>query len=191
MRNRTLVMLLTFITIAAMLVPGVLPASAQTAAPAGIAAGAAGETCQVVQPGPATAFDSYIKQERQDERQGTSIELKVKTETGKLMRSLLRFDLAFLPAGASVSSATLSLWVKEVRDGGATISAHRVASSWKETEVTWKARDKAAALLWSALGGDYDAATLDSETFVKDVKNYWATWNVTAAAAVWAIDSCQ
>ena len=77
---------------------------------------AAGDTCQVLQPGPATALDSYINQERQDERQGTSNELKVKTENGKLIAILLQFDLSFLPAGASVSSATLSLWVKEVRE---------------------------------------------------------------------------
>ena len=147
---------------------------------------AAGETCQVLQPGPATALDSYIKQEKQDERQGTSTELKVKTENGKLIRSVLKFDLSFLPAGASVSSATLSLWVKEVRDGGATIRAHQVTSSWKETEVTWKARDKAANLLWSSLGGDYDATILSSHTVTRDVKNYWATWNITAAAANWA-----
>ncbi len=190
MKNAPHTLLITIITILAMLFPA-LPASAQPAAmPAAVAFAApaapqAGETCTVLQPTPTTGLDSYIKQEMQDERRGTDIELKVKTESGKLMRSLLRFDLSSLPTDAIVSSATLSLWVKEVRDGNATIRAHQVTASWNEAEVTWKARDKAANLLWAGLGGDYNAAVLSSHNVVKDVKNYWATWNVTSATTGW------
>ena len=145
----------------------------------------AGQTCTVLQPGPAAAFDAYIKQDSPDSRLGGDNELRVKTESGKLNRSLLRFDLSTIPADAIVTSATLSLWVKEVKDGNVTISARQVTASWNEAEVTWKARDKAANLLWTAQGGDYSATALDTEPFVKDVKNYWAAWDVTTAAAAW------
>jgi len=156
--------------------------------PSAVAAAApqlAGQTCTVLQPGPVAAFDAYIKQDSPDSRLGGDNELRVKTESGKLNRSLLRFDLSVIPADAIVTSATLSLWVKEVKDGNVTISARRVTASWNEAQVTWKARDKAANLLWTAQGGDYSATALDTEPFVKDVKNYWAAWDVTAAAANW------
>ena len=144
-----------------------------------------GQTCEVFQPGPTAGKDAYIKQDKPDERRGGDSELRVKTESGKLNRSLLQFDLTSLPTGVVIDSASFSLWVKEVRDGNATIAAHQVTAGWNEAEVTWKARDKAAGLLWAAQGGDYDPATLDTEAFVKDVKNYWATWDVTTAAVAW------
>ena len=145
---------------------------------------AAGETCVVLQPGPSAMKDSYINQDKQDERRGTDSELRVKTESGKLNRALLQFDLSSIPTDAVVNSATLSLWVKEVKDGNVSINAHTLTNSWNEAQVTWKARDNAAKLYWTTLGGDY-SAVLDSEAFTKDVKNYWATWNVTSAAASW------
>ncbi len=162
------------------------PALAVVPAPAPAAAPAAGAlTCEVLQPAASVGADAYIKQDKQDERRGGDNELRVKTESGKLNRSLLRFDLSGLPAGSLIASATLSLWVKEVRDGNATINAHKLTNSWTEAEVTWKARDKAANQLWSTLGGDYNAVLIDSEAVVKDVKNYWALWNLTAAAQDW------
>ena len=164
MHNKSLTMIFTAIIIAAMLLPGVSAASVQAAPAAPVAVDvptAAGDTCQVLQPGPAACL-TPTSSRRSRRAPGHDTELRVKTETGKLKRALLQFDLSCLPAGATVSSATLSLWVKEVRDGGATINAHQVTSSWNEAEVTWKARDKAANLLWTSLGGDYDATVLSS-----------------------------
>jgi hypothetical protein len=153
--------------------------------PAGDSPAAAGDTCVVLQPGPATMNDSYLKQDRPDERRGTDTELRVKTENNKLNRTLLQFDLSSIPSDALVSSATLSLWVKEVKDGNVSINARALTNSWNEAQVTWKARDKAANLLWTTQGGDYDAGVLDTEALTVGAKNVWAAWNVTSAAAGW------
>ncbi len=190
-KNHTPLVIYIFVIFALLgsFITGWQPVSAAAASPvmAPVAAPQAGLACQTLQPGPTAARDAYIKQEKLDERQGGSNELKIKTENGKLIRSLLQFDLPAIPAGSVIGSATLYLWVKEVKDGGATIAAHQVTKSWNEAQVTWKARDKAANLLWTNLGGDYNfSAVLDSVTVVKDVKNYWADWDVTAAAASWA-----
>lgn len=153
--------------------------------PADASPTAAGETCVVLQPGPATMNDSYIKQDKPDERRGTDSELRVKTENTKLNRALLQFDLSSIPSDALVNSATLSLWVKEVKDGNVSINTRALTNSWNEAQVTWKARDKAANLLWTTQGGDYDAGVLDTEALTVGTKNVWAAWNVTSAAASW------
>jgi hypothetical protein len=143
-----------------------------------------GATCVLLQPGPTIATDAYIKEEKQDERRGGDNEMRIKTETGKLMRSLLKFDMTGIPTNAVISSATMSLWVKDATGGPVTINAHGITASWTEAEVTWKARNKATALLWGALGGDYDPAIV-STAVVDDVKNVWRSWNVTSLAANW------
>lgn len=161
------------------------PASAgslEPAAPQGPTA--AGETCVVFQPGPSSGKDAYIKQEKQDERRGGDSELRVKNESNKLKRALLQFDLSSIPASAIVTNATLSLYVKGASGGALTINAHRVTASWTELEVTWKARDKAASLLWTNLGGDYDAAVAGMAS-VDDTKDVWRSWTITSLADGW------
>ncbi|PKO23941.1 MAG: hypothetical protein CVU38_01610, partial [Chloroflexi bacterium HGW-Chloroflexi-1] len=149
-----------------------------TAAPQG------GVTCQVVQPGPTPGKDAYIKQDKVDKRHGGDSELRVKTENGMLNRSLLQFALPSLPAGTVIDSATLSLYVKDASGGSVNINAHRVTASWNEDQVTWKARDKAASLLWTNQGGDYDSAVAGSTT-VDDTKNVWRSWSVTGLVSGW------
>ncbi|MDQ1301130.1 MAG: hypothetical protein QG637_1051, partial [Chloroflexota bacterium] len=189
MKNVSHTLLITIITILAMLFPA-LPASAQPAAlPATAALAAptgtqAGETCTVLQPAPTVGVDAYIKKEKPDERRGTDTELRVKGEANKLKRALLKFDLSSLPTDAIVSSATLSLYVKGASGGALTINAHRVTPSWNEAQVTWKARDKAASQLWATQGGDYDAAVAAS-TVVDDTKNVWRSWSIGSLVSGW------
>jgi uncharacterized repeat protein (TIGR01451 family) len=189
MKNAPHTLLITIITILALLFP-TLPAAAQSAGmPAPVASAApgapqAGETCTVLQPMPVTGVDAYIKKEKPDERRGTDTELRVKGEANKLKRSLLRFDLSSLPSDAIVSSATLSLYVKGASGGALTINAHRVTQPWNEAQVTWKARDKAAGQLWTTQGGDYDAAVAAS-TVVDDTKNVWRSWSIGSLVAGW------
>ncbi|MGC8782732.1 MAG: DNRLRE domain-containing protein, partial [Anaerolineae bacterium] len=187
MRHAPHILVTTIITIVALLVPA-LPATAQpagtvvAAGPATIATPQAGGTCVVLQPGPAVGVDAYIKKEKPDERRGTDPELRVKGEANKLKRSLLKFDLSSLPTDATVSSATLSLFVTAASGGALTINAHRVTQPWNEAEVTWKSRDKGVA--WTNQGGDYDAAVAAS-TVVDDTKNVWRSWNITSLVAGW------
>ncbi|MCS7039609.1 MAG: DNRLRE domain-containing protein, partial [Caldilineales bacterium] len=178
---------LMVLTVVAWLMGSMGQAFAITATPtrAQLAPDAGGVTCVVLQPAASLGVDAYIKQDKPDERRGGDSELRVKSENGKLNRALLRFDLSGIPAGSTITSATLSLWVKEVRDGNISIRAHKLTNSWNEAQVTWKARDKAANLLWTTQGGDYQAAILDSQTLIKGTKNAWASWNLTTAVNDW------
>ncbi len=139
-------------------------------------------TCLVLQPG-STGLDAYLKQDKPSERRGSDKELKILTETGKLQRSLLQYDLSAVPAGVTVDRITLSLWVKDLRTGPVAVRAHGVLEPWNEAQVTWRHRDQAAGVLWSSAGGTYDPAVVATATISQ--KNAWASWDLTALSASW------
>ncbi len=156
-------------------------------APVGQAVGAAATdaACTTLQPDETIGKDAWIKQDNITENNDNS-ELRVGTELNKLNRSLIAFDLtSAVPTNAKVTSATLSLWAKDV-SGNATISAHQLVDYWTEDAVTWRYQDKVSTEEWTNLGADYNAAVLDSESFTNGVKDYWATFNVSSAAQAWA-----
>jgi len=60
---------------------------------------------------------------------------------GKIVRSLVRFDLPSLPSGAQINSATLRLYLVSSWDYPnryRTITTYRIGSDWAEMTVTWK-----------------------------------------------------
>lgn len=147
-------------------------------------------TCVTLQPDENASQDAWINQDSPTSNANDS-ELRVKSESGKLNRSLIRFNLSgVIPTNAKVTSAILSLWVKEIKDGNSTIRAHQLEDFWTENQVTWRYQDKATADEWTTAGGDYASAVLDSETFTtaSPNKDYWATFNISAAAQAWAAD---
>jgi hypothetical protein len=127
-------------------------------------------------------LDAYLKQDKPDDRKGTDSELRVKTETGKLNRALLRFDLAGVPGTATVASLRLWLWVKDLNGPALAVSAHGVEEGWNEAEVTWSDRDRAQGLAWSEAGGRYGATVSSAVVSGKDV---WVSWDLAALGAGW------
>ena len=156
------------------------------AAPAPVQPAVVTAACTTLQPDENASKDAWINQDNVTDNKNDS-ELRVKTESAKLNRSLIQFTLTgVVPTNAKVTSATLSLWVKDVKDGNATVRAHQLLDYWTEDQVTWRYQDKATTEEWTTQGGDYNAAVLDSEAFTNGVKDYWATFNVSTAAQAWA-----
>ena len=50
-------------------------------------------------------------------------------------QTLMRFDLAAVPAGFGVVSATLTL--SQINDGAAVVRVHRITAPWSDATVTW------------------------------------------------------
>jgi hypothetical protein len=88
-------------------------------------------------------------------------------------RTLIRFDLGFLPAGAIVDSATFSIYRND-EGGSRTVNLYRITANWSETGVTW-----------NNFGG-YDGAVLAS--FAATGAG-WKSAGVTALAQGWAAGS--
>ncbi|WP_437821898.1 DNRLRE domain-containing protein [Sorangium sp. So ce1078] len=80
--------------------------------------------------------DATIWQVSPSWNDGASTTLTTGTGTGGVRRSLLRFDLAGIPASAEIASATLSLY-QTYKIESSTVRVHRATAPWSESAVTW------------------------------------------------------
>ena len=93
--------------------------------------------------------------------------------------ALLSFDLTAIPAGAHVTSATLSAYATG-GSGSGQVALHRVTRTWTEA-ATWATSDGGTA--WSQAGGDVNAQAVASANYAS--ANNWLNWDVTALADRW------
>jgi len=129
---------------------------------------------------------------------------------GGVRRDLLRFDLSGIPAGATVTSATLQLTVVKVPANGpvnSTFDLFRMLAGWKEGtktgnsgapatagETTWNARILGTTN-WTTPGAKSDAAaTASASTAVGSADNATYSWTgpgLTADVQLWVNDPAQ
>lgn len=94
---------------------------------------------------------------------------------GQIVRSLVRFDVSRIPAGATVRRATLRLWLTnswDYPDRTRTIRAYRAAGPWSENDVTWNNAPSP--------GEAYGEANIPWTV------NAWYDFDVTALVQAWA-----
>jgi LPXTG-motif cell wall-anchored protein len=107
---------------------------------------------------------------------------------GTVRRALLKFDLASIPVGATVTEARLDLYQSRARDGH-NVSLHRLLASWGEGasnggsqgmgapaqigDATWAHRFFPATL-WANQGGDFDLVA--SATIFVGADNQFYSW---------------
>ncbi|MCX6463889.1 MAG: DNRLRE domain-containing protein [Pseudonocardiales bacterium] len=80
--------------------------------------------------------DSWVLQDSAAQNYGTDSVLKVDSKSGANARALVRFGLPALPAGCTVTGATLRLNAAS-SVSGRTLQALPVTGSWAENTVTW------------------------------------------------------
>lgn len=109
--------------------------------------------------------DTFIEGEtgHTDHNKADDGSLKTSSESGKELRSLLYFDVAAIPPGAKIRSATLELAVTRLRSVD-TVEAHRLLRDWSESEATWNIAGAGSS--WTMPGGDFDA--MPAGSFVVD-----------------------
>lgn len=109
---------------------------------------------------------------------------------GTRRRALLRFDLSSIPAGSTITSVQLRLYMSQGSSGTRIHSLHRMSASWGEAgsfsfggagapaqggDATWVHRFWPGTP-WAAPGGDYVSAASASQS-VSGVA--WYTWGST------------
>lgn len=124
---------------------------------------------------------------------------------GSPRRGLMEFDLSSIPAGATITSATLTMHVNWFRGGALNISLYPMLASWMEGtanagggesggggggsassdgDVTWIHR-WVGGPLWNSPGGDF-AATAAATTAVSGVGFYnWSSPGMVANLQSW------
>lgn len=91
---------------------------------------------------PGQVRDTTIQSDDPDQENGKGVELLTGGPSSALRRTLLRFDLSAIPAGANVVSASMGLHL-ESRTGPQRIGVHRVTKAWDEERETWSSFGRA------------------------------------------------
>ncbi len=96
--------------------------------------------------------------------------------------ALVRFDLSSIPAGSTITAATLRLNAyKENGNANWNIEVHRVTEAWTETGSNWDTTDGSTA--WSGGGGgSYDPGI---EASLPGTVTGWYEWDVSALVQAW------
>jgi hypothetical protein len=120
-------------------------------------------------------------------------------------RALVRFDLSQVPAGATVTGATLYLHLAQSIAGPQSVHLHRAARAWNEGpsaplgsggrgappqtgDSTWLHTSYDTAF-WSAPGGDFDATPSASAVVGDDIVDYtWSGAGLSADIQGWVAD---
>jgi len=106
--------------------------------------------------------------------QATDVNYGAETQTqtgqdvsGNLQRTMIKFDVSSIPAGATVVSATLRLYV-ESRQGitDSNVGLYSIVTDWEESSVTWN----------SSGGGGFDPASLAEPLVEWSIG--WKEWDV-------------
>lgn len=125
------------------------------------------------------------------------------TAQNRLRRALLRFDLsAVVPDHATITSASLTLYMSRSITGTEEVSLHRALASWSEGpsvapgeggngapaeagDATWLHRSYATES-WATPGGDFDPAATASALVVGIGAYTWSSSQLTDDVRRWA-----
>ncbi|MEQ1560990.1 MAG: DNRLRE domain-containing protein [Methyloglobulus sp.] len=83
--------------------------------------------------------DSYIVEAEPDKKYGSNTAVQVGIDSNsKHYKGLIKFDVSTLPAGATVTSATLRLYETASKGSGSyNIGLYKIIASWTEAGATW------------------------------------------------------
>lgn len=146
----------------------------------------------------APAKDNTVYSEADDVSNGAgSYMFSGMTNSGNLRRALIGFDVSgSIPAGSTINSVTLRLYMSRTQAGNQTVRLHRLLADWGEgtsnansgafatnNDATWKYRfyvvnDPPSAPAWTSPGGDY-AVTASASGTVGGIGAY--IWGSSAA----------
>jgi hypothetical protein len=119
--------------------------------------------------------DSFIDQYNPSTNNGSLTLVKVRNNDGYgsgddfSLDPLLAFDISSIPAGATVTSATMYLYYYVYDDNdpaGRTLTCYRLTGSWTESTVTWNNQPTRSA-------------TMSSQAIVPAAYG-WMSWDVTS-----------
>jgi len=126
--------------------------------------------------------DTCLEQQHPDTNRGAMDFLTLWDVYGGSWRDLLEFALSDLPAGATITSATLRLYYffySGLDPAGYTAVAYKLTrTNWVESEATWNAYKTGSN--WTTAGGDYVTSNPAGGSTTFPSSYGWMEWNVLA-----------
>lgn len=122
--------------------------------------------------------DSMISQDNPDSNYG-SFNYMITGVNGAngLLRSLIRFDISSIPAGAVISSAKLTMKLNNVSGSVFGVRLQPVSIGWNESQVTWT--ESSAGNFW-VLGGTLSSANAAMPAYVNPADYNLLEYDITA-----------
>lgn len=93
---------------------------------------------------------------------------------GTEMRSLVGFDLSAIPAGSTITSASVKLYVTDWTTNQGHTFARLTQNNWTEG-ATYNKYDGSND--WTTAGGDY-TSDYSAEAYPDEIVDNWLSWNV-------------
>ena len=100
-------------------------------------------------------------------------------------RLLINFDITYLPEGAAVKKAVLTLYTGSTVRETPSFAFYSLTQDWVEAESTWN--NYAAAGTWAAAGGDYTAGAISNVVTVTSTAKAYS-WEITPSVVQGWID---
>ncbi|MFB9928304.1 DNRLRE domain-containing protein [Amycolatopsis halotolerans] len=126
-----------------------------------------------IQPTATQAQDTMVTSDEPDANHDGSWRLSVGATNSGAARSLLKFDLANIPAGTRLDSAQLQVYYDQDHTTGAndvTVEAHRATQPWTASTATWNS----AAAAFAEVGQNQDSVD-DGEPGRTAANGEWRT----------------
>ncbi len=155
---------------------------------------AAGQARKVLQPGAADGKVTYVDDidgPATCGNWGSDTYLYTGSDTWR-ERPLLSFDLRDVPAGASITGATLSLWMHEQPTAAMTVGAYRMTSGWTEGSglgdctgdgASWA--ERTGSVRWATPGGDHVATPTATKAHTASDARGWDAFDITSMVQSW------
>jgi hypothetical protein len=107
-----------------------------------------------LQPNGTNGMDTYLLSSSSATNYGASADMGIGENNdvaNKYARSLLKFDLSSIPADATITSVTLSLWTsQDISSNNGTVNVYRLKTPFNETQATWNR--SATGINWQSVG---------------------------------------
>ena len=139
---------------------------------------------------PCNCEDSYINAWDSLVNYGTQLEIFVRN--GNVKNGLVKFDLSYIPQGATVTSATLKMTLKSQGNGlRADIGTYKVNKNWVELETNWNLAQ--TGISWSTAGcnhipNDREGTYSDTQSISTGLSGDEYYWDVTNMVQKWVND---
>src|SRR3990167_1903931 len=111
-----------------------------------------------------TNTDTYIRNSAQTTNYGSEAGLYIMSNGD--WKALVKFDVSQIPSNATVTSATLNLYINAVYGSPGTVSFYRLLRNWVENITTWNIYDTGAS--WSTAGTGSGTDYVSTAVLIQD-----------------------